>query len=96
MLALKQLEEKLEEGVGFLGKPPPPLLLGLCHLVGACPPAVLAGVQARLLPWLVAAVGGLSQGALGDGEGTLAALRVLRSALGEPEGDISRGSLHGV
>ena len=87
MLALKQLEEKLAAGGAFLGKPPAPLLLGLSNLVGACPPAVLAGVQARILPWLVAAVSGLAQGALGDGPGTLAALRILRSALGEPEGE---------
>lgn len=75
--------------MGFLGQPPPPLLLGLCHLAGACPPKVLAGIRGRLMPWLVAAVAGLAHGPLGDGPAVLSALGVLQSSLSEAEGETS-------
>lgn len=72
---------KLEEGETFLGAPPPPLLLGLAHLTGACPPRIVAGSLPRLLRWLLAALEALATGPLQDAGALKAALSTVEHAL---------------
>ena len=84
--AWKGLEEKLEEGLAFLGKPPAPLLLALVHLASATPFNIVSSVKADLLQWLLPALPTLIESALADAEGLQGALTILMTALQEPGG----------
>ena len=88
MTALKGLEEKLEEGVAFLGKPPAPLLLALAHLSSSTSGNIISGVRGAVLKWLLPAICGLIGSPLEDATALLGILRILQEALADSAGKI--------
>lgn len=75
------LNQKLLEGVGYMGFPPTPLLLAVSHLSGACAPEVLRAALEIVLLWLLPALQALTTGPLADGQALRAALQGVRAAL---------------
>lgn len=91
LAAWKGLEEKLEEGLAFLGKPPVPLLLGLTHLASAVPTNILSSVSKNILRWLLPAVTSLMKPPLEDDQAVQHILRILQTALQDSSGRQNRG-----
>lgn len=88
MAALKGLEEKLEEGVAFLGKAPVPLLLALAHLSRSTSAKIVSNMRGDVLKWLLPAVCALIGSPLEDSLALLGILRILQEALNEPAGKL--------
>lgn len=84
--AVNGLQDKLQEGVDFLGSPPAPLLLGLARLVEGAPRDVLKGALPKLLPWLLSALQALSKGLLEDASALAAILSSIADTLAEEAG----------
>ena len=95
MAALKGLEEKLEEGLVFLGKAPAPLLLALAHLSSSTPGKIVSGLRGEVLRWLLPAVCSLIGSPLEEAPALLGILGIFKEFLNEPAGDLTSGGLQG-
>ena len=91
MAAFKGLEDKLEEGMAFLGKAPAPLLLALAHLSSATPGKIVTGMRGQVLQWLLPAVCGLIDSPLEDASALLGILQILQETLAESAGKLKTG-----